>query len=108
MARNGPTPSAVHHSTAGSSSATRYAHCRTGPQRAIGPSQTKFEGEIVAMTLDLFHAEAITDTEPAGLVTTGGTGSILHAMIAYREQGAARGIKQPNVVKPETAHPAFD
>ncbi len=77
-------------------------------QRDMCPSQTKFEGEIVAMTLDLFHAEAITDTEPAGLVTTGGTGSILHAMIAYREQGAARGIKQPNVVKPETAHPAFD
>jgi sphinganine-1-phosphate aldolase len=77
-------------------------------QRDMCPSQTKFEGEIVAMTLDLFHAEAITDTEPAGLVTTGGTGSILHAMIAYREQGATRGIKQPNVVKPETAHPAFD
>ncbi len=77
-------------------------------QRDMCPSQTKFEGEIVAMTLDLFHAEAITGTEPAGLVTTGGTGSILHAMIAYREQGAARGIRQPNVVKPETAHPAFD
>jgi glutamate/tyrosine decarboxylase-like PLP-dependent enzyme len=77
-------------------------------QRDMCPSQTKFEGEIVAMTLDLFHAETITDTEPVGLVTTGGTGSILHAMIAYREQGAARGIKQPNAVKPETAHPAFD
>ena len=77
-------------------------------QRDMCPSQTKFEGEIVAMTLDLFHAETITDTEPVGLVTTGGTGSILHAMIAYREQGAVRGIKQPNVVKPETAHPAFD
>jgi glutamate/tyrosine decarboxylase-like PLP-dependent enzyme len=72
------------------------------------PSQTKFEGEIVAMTLDLFHAEAVTSTEPAGLVTTGGTGSILHAMVAYREQGAARGVTAPNVVKPETAHPAFD
>ena len=213
MARNGPTPSEAHHSTAGSSSSTTYAHCRIGPHRASGPgrvewgarrgswhdrgstcsgekdpavsnpyedrfpvnhtlpeqgrpreeilaeldamakeedafwetgkcsgtmycgdhehyafmndafgkfahvnalqrdmcpSQTKFEGEIIAMTLDLFHAEAITGTEPVGLVTTGGTGSILHAMIAYREQGAARGIKQPNVVKPETAHPAFD
>jgi glutamate/tyrosine decarboxylase-like PLP-dependent enzyme len=77
-------------------------------QRDMCPSQTKFEGEIIAMTLDLFHADAITDTEPAGLVTTGGTGSIIHAMLAYREQGAARGVRMPNVVKPETAHPAFD
>ena len=56
-------------------------------QRDMCPSQTKFEGEIIAMTLDLFHADAVTDTEPVGLVTTGGTGSILHAMIAYREHG---------------------
>jgi glutamate/tyrosine decarboxylase-like PLP-dependent enzyme len=77
-------------------------------QRDMCPSQTKFEGEIVAMTLDLFHSDAVTDSEPAGLVTTGGTGSILHAMVAYREQGATRGITRPNVVKPETAHPAFD
>ncbi len=77
-------------------------------QRDMCPSQTKFEGEIIAMTLDLFHAEAVTDTEPVGLVTTGGTGSILHAMISYREHGLTRGVTQPNVIKPETAHPAFD
>jgi sphinganine-1-phosphate aldolase len=77
-------------------------------QRDMCPSQTKFEGEIIAMTLDLLHAEAVTDSEPVGLVTTGGTGSILHAMIAYREHGAARGVTQPNVIKPETGHPAFD
>ena len=77
-------------------------------QRDMCPSQTKFEGEIIAMTLDLLHAEAVTDTEPVGLVTTGGTGSILHAMIAYREHGATRGVTTPNVIKPETAHPAFD
>lgn len=77
-------------------------------QRDMCPSQTKFEGEIIAMTLDLLHAESVTGTEPVGLVTTGGTGSILHAMIAYREHGATRGVTQPNVIKPETAHPAFD
>jgi glutamate/tyrosine decarboxylase-like PLP-dependent enzyme len=77
-------------------------------QRDMCPSQTKFEGEIIAMTLDLLHAEAVTGSEPVGLVTTGGTGSILHAMISYREQGAAKGVTRPNVIKPETAHPAFD
>ncbi len=46
---------------------------------------------------------------PAGLVTTGGTGSIAHAMLAYREHARQeRGVTRPNVIKPETAHPAFD
>ena len=78
-------------------------------QRDICPSATRFEGEIIAMALDLFHADAITDGEPAGLVTSGGTGSILHAVLAYREFAAqTRGVTRPNLVKPETAHPAFD
>jgi len=73
------------------------------------PSSTKFEAEIIAMTLDLLHAEAVQGTTPAGLVTTGGTGSIAHAMLAYREHARqVRGITRPNVIKPETAHPAFD
>jgi sphinganine-1-phosphate aldolase len=77
-------------------------------QRDMCPSATKFEAEIIAMTLDLLHAEAVTEAEPVGLIATGGTGSICHAMLAYREYGAQRGITRPNVVKPETAHPAFD
>ena len=57
-------------------------------QRDMCPSATKFEGEVIAMALDLFHAGAVTDGEPVGLVTTGGTGSIAHAMLAYREHAA--------------------
>jgi sphinganine-1-phosphate aldolase len=78
-------------------------------QRDMCPSATKFEAEILAMTFDLLHGEAITDSEAAGIITTGGTGSICHAMLAYRDHGTAvRSISQPNVIKPETAHPAFD
>ena len=78
-------------------------------QRDMCPSSTKFEAEIIAMTLDLLHAEACQDSTPVGLVTTGGTGSIAHAMLAYREHGRdVRGVTRPNVIKPETAHPAFD
>ncbi len=84
-----------------------YAHVNA-LQRDMCPSQTRFEGEIIAMTLDLFHAGAVTDSEPAGLVTTGGTGSILHAVLAYREYAAQSGVSRPNFIKPETAHPAFD
>jgi glutamate/tyrosine decarboxylase-like PLP-dependent enzyme len=78
-------------------------------QRDMCPSATKFESEIIAMTLGLLHAEAVTSGEPVGLVATGGTGSICHAMLAYREHAAAeRGVRRPNVIKPETGHPAFD
>ena len=78
-------------------------------QRDMCPSQTRFEGEIIAMVLDLFRAGAgVAEGEPAGLVTSGGTASIAHAVLAYREHAAARGVTRPNLVKPETAHPAFD
>ncbi|HXH56141.1 aspartate aminotransferase family protein [Iamia sp.] len=85
-----------------------YAHVNA-LQRDICPSNTRFEGEIIAMTLDMLHAEAVTDTEPAGIVTSGGTGSICHAVLAYRDHARqTRDITAPNLVKPETAHPAFD
>ena len=79
-------------------------------QRDICPSMTKFEGEIIAMTLDLLHADAAgAGNTPAGLVTSGGSGSILHSVLAYREHAQqTRGIDRPNFVKPETGHPAFD
>jgi sphinganine-1-phosphate aldolase len=89
----------------------QFAHVNA-LQRDMCPSQTRFEGEIIAMALDLMHGEAITATDAAGLVTTGGTGSIIHAMLAYREWGRnVRGLGEHgrvNVIKPETAHPAFD
>jgi glutamate/tyrosine decarboxylase-like PLP-dependent enzyme len=77
-------------------------------QRDICPSATKFEGEVIAMALDLMHAEAVSGTEPAGLLTTGGTGSIQHAVLAYREYAAEnRAVDRPNFIMPETGHPAF-
>jgi len=85
-----------------------FAHANA-LQRDIVPSATRFEGEIIAMTLDMLHGEAITETTPGGLITSGGSGSIAHAMLAYREQARAeRGHRRFNVIKPETAHPAFD
>jgi len=78
-------------------------------QRDMCPSATRFEAEIIAMTLDLLRAGSVTGSEPVGLVSSGGTGSICHAVLAYRDHAAAiRGTVRPNVIKPETAHPAFD
>ncbi len=80
----------------------RFAHVNA-LQRDMCPSQTKFEAEIIAMTADLLGGDART----AGLVTSGGTGSIAHAVLAYREAAAGR-TNRPNLIKPETAHPAFN
>jgi glutamate/tyrosine decarboxylase-like PLP-dependent enzyme len=78
-------------------------------QRDMCPSATKMEAEVIAMTLDLLGDLDLPDAEPVGLMTTGGSGSISHAMLAYREHShQTRGIDRPNVIKPETAHPAFD
>jgi glutamate/tyrosine decarboxylase-like PLP-dependent enzyme len=78
-------------------------------QRDMCPSITRFEGEIIAMTLDMLHAGEIKDgSQPAGSVTSGGTDSILTALLAYREHARqVRSIERPQVILPETAHPAF-
>lgn len=44
-----------------------------------------------------------------GIITNGGTESILLAMLAYREKfKAERGVTKPNIVMSDTAHAAFD
>ena len=80
-------------------------------QRDMCPSATRFEGEVIAMALDLMNASEADARghETAGMVTSGGSASIMHALLAYRDHaGQERGITRPNVVKPETSHPAFD
>ena len=79
-----------------------YSHANV-LQRDMYPSATRFEGEIIAMTADLLHAP-----EPCGVLTSGGTESLMNPLLVYREWGRARGITQPNVVMPTTAHPALD
>lgn len=77
-------------------------------QRDMCPSATRFEGEVIAMALDLMHSDAVTDTTPAGMVTGGGSGSILQAILAHRDHArATKGVERPSMVRPDTAHPAF-
>jgi sphinganine-1-phosphate aldolase len=61
------------------------------------------------MTADLLGGR--TDNEDdsvAGVVTSGGTDSILSAMLAYRNAAFADGIDAPELVLPSSAHPAFE
>jgi glutamate/tyrosine decarboxylase-like PLP-dependent enzyme len=85
-----------------------YSHVNV-LQRDMCPSATRFEGEIIAMTLDMLHADAARPAaDPCGSVTSGGTESILSALLAHREHfRETRGITAPQVILPETAHVAF-
>ena len=72
------------------------------------PSASKFESEIVSMTAQMLGADK-TDDEVCGVVTSGGTESILLAMKTYRDRAKeVNGIRRPNIVLPVTAHAAFD
>lgn len=70
------------------------------------PSLRRFETEVVAMVGGLLRGDGHT----AGNMTTGGTESILMAVLTAREWARANRpkISQPEVVLPSTAHPAFD
>ena len=80
-------------------------------QRDMCPSQTRFESEIIAMTLDMLHGEAARERglEPCGVIGSGGSESIISAIYAHREWARAeKGIDAPQMILPETAHVAFD
>ena len=80
-------------------------------QRDMCPSQTRFEAEIIAMTLDLLHGEAARarGLQPCGVIGSGGSESILSAIYAHREWARAeKGVAAPEMILPDTAHVAFD
>src|SRR5215467_6545562 len=58
-----------------------FAHANV-LQRDMYPSATKLEAEIVAMTRSMLNG----DDHVAGVVTFGGTESLIDPMLAYRDQ----------------------
>jgi sphinganine-1-phosphate aldolase len=89
-----------------------FAHANV-LQRDMYPSANKLEGEIVAMTLGMLNADAVAEhhpgQEPGGVITSGGTESLVSAVYAYREWARAeRGITEPQMIMPRTAHVALD
>src|SRR6202165_4078306 len=73
-------------------------------QRDMYPSATKLEAEIVAMTASMLNAD-----EACGVVTFGGTESLINPMLVYRDRGRAeKGITEPEVIIPVTAHVALE
>ena len=68
------------------------------------PSLRRMESEVVQMTASLLHADA----ESGGCMTSGGTESIVLAVLAARERARReRRVERPELVLPVSAHPAF-
>ena len=77
----------------------------------VWPSSAKYESEIVSMTAKMLGADTGSEPEKeiCGVVSSGGTESILLAMKAYRDWARKlKKIAKPEMIVPSTAHAAFD
>lgn len=71
----------------------------------VFPGICKMEAEVVKIACNLFHG----DNASCGTMTSGGTESILLACKTYRDYARhVKGIKNPEIIMPITAHSAFD
>jgi glutamate/tyrosine decarboxylase-like PLP-dependent enzyme len=89
-----------------------FAHANV-LQRDMYPSATKLEAEIVAMTASMLHGDAVPKHHPGeeacGVVTFGGTESLINPMLVYRDWARSeKGITEPEVIIPVTAHVALE
>ncbi len=78
------------------------------PANGLNPTAFKslkrFESDIIATTAELLHGTPGV----CGVVTSGGTESCLMAVKTYRDMARAqRGVRQPEMVLPVTAHVAW-
>tara|TARA_B110001469_G_scaffold127153_1_gene146946 strand:+ start:1251 stop:2879 length:1629 start_codon:yes stop_codon:yes gene_type:complete len=82
-------------------------YCKTNPLHAdVFPSLISMEKDIVSMTKKLFNCP---EGEGSGTMTSGGTESIILALVGYREYARKhKGIYSPEMVAPITVHCAFD
>jgi sphinganine-1-phosphate aldolase len=100
-------------------------YSQTNPLHAdLWPSVVKYEAEIIAMTAELLGAAQVSASDGrgrprrgearwpgpvVGVVSSGGTESIMLAMKTYRDWARAElGVTRPEVIAPTTAHVAFD
>lgn len=69
------------------------------------PTATQMEAEVISMTAHLYNGGKTA----CGITTSGGTESILMSILTYRDWARdTKGIKNPELVAPKTAHVAFE
>lgn len=75
----------------------------SNPMHDKWPRINAMQAEVISWCQNLFHGSQ----DGYGVLTHGGTTSIIEAMAAYVTHARSRGITQPEIVVPETAHAAF-
>lgn len=68
----------------------------------VFPAVRQMESELVQITINLLNG----GPKVCGILTNGGTESILLAVLSYREWGKKRGILEPEIIVPDTIHAA--
>src|SRR6476620_1530525 len=100
----------VHYAGEDVLAVAKEAYQRFFSENGLGlkafPSLQKFEDDIIAWTADLLQAGPAA----TGVVTSGGTESIFLALKTARDWARAERpeVREPEVVAPVSAHPAFD
>ncbi len=88
----------------------RDAYVRFMSENALNPiafpSLGRMHADVVAMTAGLLHHPR--PSGDVGFMTAGGTESLLMSVKAARTRGRARGVTEPKMVIPNSAHAAFD
>ncbi|MFW9881976.1 MAG: pyridoxal phosphate-dependent decarboxylase family protein [Candidatus Thorarchaeota archaeon] len=108
--REGKVWSLVYHATDEHTEMLKKAYNMFFSKNALSPmafpSLKKFETEVISMVIDLFNG----DKRCCGSMTSGGTESILMAIKTYRDwaRDVFPHIKEPEMILPSSAHPAFD
>ncbi len=108
--RDGKVWSLVYHASDKHTEMLKKAYTMFFSKNALSPiafpSLKKFETEVISMAIDLFNG----DKRCCGSMTSGGTESILMAIKTYRDWAEEKfpDIKEPEMVLPSSAHPAFD
>jgi glutamate/tyrosine decarboxylase-like PLP-dependent enzyme len=107
---DGKTWSLVYYLGEEHSQFINQAHNMFSSTNGLNPmafkSLMKMEAEVVRMSANLFHGDAQT----VGVMTSGGTESILMAVKAYRDYARKKRpwILRPEIIMPSSAHVAFD
>ena len=88
-------------------SASAIYSCSNALYPGVFPGLRKFEAEIVSMVLHMLNGNP--SKGHCGVLTSGGTESVLMAALAHRElYRTTRGVTAPEIVACTTAHAALD
>ncbi len=105
--RSGRTWSLVYHAGEDHHELLADVHRMYAAENGLSPtafpSLRRMESDVVAMVLDLLRAPE----SGGGTMASGGTESIMLAVLAHREADRAAGNDRRRVIVPTTAHPAF-